>query len=91
MKTDFSVFHGHLAEACRHRKKDYSRRHAAAVDLHAAGVRPLNIYHLAAIADTLDVSVDWLLGRSDKMEVSENKALRSQARVPEVPLVRRAG
>jgi hypothetical protein len=47
---------------------------AAAVDLHFAGVRALDIYRLATIADNLDVSVDWLLGRSDSMEVTERKA-----------------
>ncbi|MGA9267646.1 MAG: hypothetical protein WCF79_07475 [Rhodomicrobium sp.] len=47
---------------------------AAAVDLHFAGVKALDIYRLARIADNLDVSVDWLLGRSDSMEVTESKA-----------------
>ncbi|MGA8769744.1 MAG: hypothetical protein WB610_05125 [Rhodomicrobium sp.] len=49
---------------------------AAAVDLHFAGVKALDIYRLARIADNLDVSVDWLLGRSDSMEVTESKAER---------------
>jgi hypothetical protein len=37
-------------------------------------VKALDIYRLARIADNLDVSVDWLLGRSDSMEVTESKA-----------------
>ena len=90
MKTDFSVLRGYLAEARRRRKKDIGQRLAAAVDLHFAGVRALNIYHLAAIADELDVSVDWLLGRSDGMELSDAKAGRYPARAPEASLVRSA-
>jgi hypothetical protein len=42
---------------------------AAAVDLHFAGVRALDIYRLARIADDLNVSLDWLLGRSETMEL----------------------
>lgn len=44
---------------------------AAAARLHFAGLRALDIYRLAQIADHLDVSVDWLLGRSEKMELTE--------------------
>jgi len=36
------------------------------------GVRALDVYRLAA--DDLDVSVDWLIGRSDMMEMPEAKA-----------------
>lgn len=46
---------------------------AAAVDLHFAGVRALDIYRLARIADNLEVSVDWLLGRSDSVELPNKK------------------
>ena len=67
MPSDFTVFHAHLAEACRDRKKAPDPLCAAAVDLHFAGVRALDVYRLAKLADELDVSVDWLLGRSDMM------------------------
>ena len=32
-------------------------------------LKALDVYRLAEIADRLDVSVDWLLGRSEIMEV----------------------
>jgi orotate phosphoribosyltransferase-like protein len=69
MQTDFSVLSGHLEQACRLRKIDHDPICAAAVDLHFAGVRALDIYRLAKIADELNVSVDWLLGRTDIMEL----------------------
>ena len=47
---------------------------AAAVDLHFAGLKALDVYRLAEIADRLDVSVDWLLGRSEIMEVPKARA-----------------
>ena len=65
MQSDFTVLREHLATACRERNMTHDPLCAAAVDLHFAGVRALDIYRLAKIADTLDVSVDWLLGRSD--------------------------
>jgi hypothetical protein len=72
--SDFTVFHAHLAEACRDRKKTPDPLCAAAVDLHFAGVRALDVYRLAKLADELDVSVDWLLGRSDMMELPKAKS-----------------
>jgi hypothetical protein len=72
MHSDFTVFREHLAEACRDRKKSPDPLCAAAVDLHFAGLRALDVYRLAKIADELDVSVDWLLGRSDKMELPQH-------------------
>jgi len=74
MQSDFTVLHDHLAQACRLRKKSHDRLCAAAVDLHFAGLRALDVYRLAEIADRLDVSVDWLLGRSDVMEVPKARA-----------------
>ena len=38
-----------------------SRRH---VDLAFSGLNALDIYRLAQVADRLEVSIDWLLGRS---------------------------
>ena len=77
MQSDFSVFRGHLAEACRLRKMPHDPLCAAAVDLHFAGLRALDVYRLAQIADKLDVSVDWLLGRSDVMEVRGQSEVRA--------------
>jgi hypothetical protein len=83
MSTDFSVFRDRLAEACRVRgtKPDAvckriglgSRRR---VDLAYSGLKALDIYRLAQIADYLNVSVDWLLGRSDVMEVPKGNGKR---------------
>ena len=49
----------------------HDRLCSAAVDLHFAGLKALDVYRLAEIADRLDVSVDWLLGRTDIMELPE--------------------
>jgi len=76
--TDFSVFRDRLAEACRLRNITHEKlcssigiggRHA--LDLGILGVRALDVYRLTQIADRLDVSVDWLLGRSNVMNVLE--------------------
>jgi len=80
MKSDLSVFAQHLATACRLRKLTHVPACPAAVDLHLAGVRTLDIYRLAQIADKLDVSVDWLLGRSDRMELKEARQKRLDPR-----------
>ena len=74
VQSNFTVLRENLAAACRERKMTHDPLCAAAVDLHFAGVRALDIYRLAKIADNLDVSVDWLLGRSDSMEVPKAKA-----------------
>lgn len=79
MQSDFSVLHDHLDEACRVRKMNHDRLCAAAVDLHFAGIKALDVYRLAEIADRLDVSVDWLLGRSEIMEVPKARAVRKRA------------
>ena len=79
MQSDFTVFHEHLAEACRDRNKTPDPLCAAAVDLHFAGVRALDVYRLAKLADELDVSVDWLLGRSDMMELPKTKKTQKPA------------
>jgi len=75
VQSDFTVFREHLAEACRDRKKTPDPLCAAAMDLHFAGVRALDVYRLAKIADELNVSVDWLLGRSDVMELPRQRAI----------------
>jgi len=41
-----------------------------ALDLQSVGVlRALDLYRVCQIADRLDVSVDWLLGSSNVMEI----------------------
>jgi hypothetical protein len=74
MKSDFSGLGEHLAQACRLRKmRTFDPYCTAAIGLHFAGLRALDIYRLAHMADQLDVSVDWLLGRSDTMELPERR------------------
>jgi hypothetical protein len=40
-----------------------------ALNVHLASLRALDLYRVCQIADRLDVSVDWLLGRSDVMVI----------------------
>jgi hypothetical protein len=45
------------------------------LDVETVGVlRALDLYRLCQIADRLDVSLDWLLGRSEVMEISKGIA-----------------
>ncbi len=79
MSTDFSLFRVRFAEACRIRdlKPDAVYRSIGiggrrALDLQSVGVlRALDLYRVCQIADQLDVSLDWLLGRSDVMELQK--------------------
>ena len=43
------------------------------LEFYSIGLRALDLYRVCQIADRLDVSVDWLLGRSDVMEVPKGK------------------
>jgi hypothetical protein len=74
MQSNFTVFRTNLTAACRERKMTHDPLSTAAVDLHFAGIKALDIYRLAGIADELNVSLDWLLGRSDVMELPKEKA-----------------
>ena len=73
MQSNFSLFREHLTRAYRLRNVSYDPVCSAAVDLHFAGLRALDVYRLAKIADELDVSVDWLLGRSERMELPKHR------------------
>jgi transcriptional regulator with XRE-family HTH domain len=42
-----------------------------AVDLRLIGLKALDLYRVCQIADRLDVSLDWLLGRSEATELPE--------------------
>jgi len=84
MPTDFSLFRERLAEACRIRGvthdavcRSIGMGGRRALDLHLCGLRALDLYRVCQIADRLDVSVDWLLGRSDVMEMPKAKGKRS--------------
>ena len=74
------IFRERLAIACRLRGITYDQLCSSiglggrrTVDLEHAGLRALDIYRLAQIADRLDVSIDWLLGRSKAMELREKQ------------------
>jgi hypothetical protein len=79
MSTNFSLFRNRFAEACsvREMKPDAVYRSVGiggrrALDLESVGVlRTLGLYRVCQIADRLDVSLDWLLGRSDVMELPQ--------------------
>jgi transcriptional regulator with XRE-family HTH domain len=72
----FSIFRERLAEACRIRNMTESELCSGtgmggqrALELHVAEPQPMDIYRLGQIADGLNVSIDWLLGRSEAMEL----------------------
>jgi len=77
--TDFAVFRDRFAEACRARGMTPEAVYRSiglggrrALDVQSVGVlRALDLYRVCQIADKLDVSVDWLLGRSEVMEIPQ--------------------
>ncbi len=78
MHTDFSVFRERLAEACRVRSMTHSAlcrgiglSPRKAVEIEYYPLKTLDLYRLSQIADKLDVSIDWLLGRTNVMDVVE--------------------
>lgn len=93
MQSDFSLFRERLAHACRARGTPPERLCTSiglggrrSVDLAFSGLKALDIYRLAQIAGRLEVSVDWLLGRSDVMELPHTeKGERAQRPVSETP------
>ena len=83
MSTDFSLFRDRLAEACRIRGMTHDAVYRSigmggrrALDLQFLGLRALDLYRVCQIADRLNVSVDWLLGRSNVMELPKGKGQR---------------
>jgi hypothetical protein len=78
MRTDFSMFRARLAEACRARDITENRLAASiglsprrAIVMSLSDPVSLDLYRVCQIADALDVSVDWLVGRTNVMEVME--------------------
>jgi transcriptional regulator with XRE-family HTH domain len=72
MQSDFSLFRDRLAEACHMRDmtehqlcRSIGLTGRTEVDFELFGLKAIDINRLAQIADRLDVSTDWLLGRSD--------------------------
>jgi hypothetical protein len=78
MRTDFSPFCQRLTEARRARDKSeakicqqigFSGRRD--ITLALTGPDGIDLWRLSQIADVLDVSLDWLTGRSKIMDVME--------------------
>jgi len=76
MLTDFGVFRERLAEACSLRGLTHERLCASigiggksAIRLMISGDKALSVDWLTQIADRLEVSIDWLLGRTNVMDV----------------------
>ena len=76
--SDPSLFKGRLREACKAKGTTVQKllgsigigpRKVVAIEV--AGLRELDVYRLLQIADKLDVSLDWLTGRSNVMDVLE--------------------
>lgn len=71
--ADFSLFRERLREACKQRGTTPARLARsvgtpprAALGFAYGGWRSIDIYTLCLMADRLDVSLDWLLGRTDE-------------------------
>jgi hypothetical protein len=78
MRTDFSVFRERLADACRARDVKTAELSVSTglaprrlVAPHLSGAGALDLHRVCQIADVLDVSVDYLTGRSNVMDVME--------------------
>jgi transcriptional regulator with XRE-family HTH domain len=78
MQTDYSVFSERLAEACQARNITRDRLCAGirmdgrrTTSFLIQGLKAIDLYRVCQIADKLDVSIDWLLGRSNVMSVIE--------------------
>jgi hypothetical protein len=76
MRTDFSLFRERLAEACSARNMTHlalcrgiGLSPKKAVELEYSPLNALDLYRVCQIADALEVSTDWLLGRSNVMSV----------------------
>jgi hypothetical protein len=80
MRTDFSVFRDRLAEACRARNmtrdtlsRDIGLGGRRAADFLILRLKAIDFNRLTQIADRLEVSIDWLVGRTDQMELPKPK------------------
>jgi len=86
MQTDYSVFPDRLAEACRARNmtrdslcRDIGLSGRRSGDFLLFGLRAVDLQRLAQMADRLEVSIDWLLGRTDVMELPRARTLKRRA------------
>jgi hypothetical protein len=79
-ECDFGVFRERIIEACRMREtrpdrvaKIIGMGPRRVIDIEYVGLKGLDIHRLAQIADKLDVSIDWLLGRTDNPEINDHE------------------
>ncbi len=80
MQTDFALFRERLAEACRARNTTEAKVCSSiglsgrrAINLTVCGPGALDLYRVCQIADKLEVSLDWLMGRTDEPELARKK------------------
>ena len=92
MHTNFSVFRDRLNEACRVRNLSHSGlckgiglAPKKAIEIEYYPLKTLDLYRVSQIADQLKVSIDWLLGRTNVMNVVE----MPEPEEPELPMGRR--
>src|SRR3981081_1356939 len=78
--SDFSVFRERLIEACKMLETTPDRvakiigmGARRVIDIEYVGLKGLDIHRLAQIADRLDVSIDWLLGRTNNPEINDRE------------------
>jgi hypothetical protein len=74
MHSDFTLLRERLAEACMTDAKVCSRiglGGRTALHLALAGPRAIGAWRLCQIADAPGISLDWLTGRSNVMDVVE--------------------
>src|SRR6202043_1151598 len=69
-----------LAEACREKNMTHEELCSSVrfggrqtIDILYSGLKALDIERLAQLADRLDVSIDWLLGRTDNPEINDRE------------------
>jgi hypothetical protein len=80
MHTNLNLFRERFTEACRVHNMTESKLCSGiglsgrrGLRLSLSGPGAIDVYRLCQIADALDVSVDWLTGRSNVMEMPDIK------------------
>jgi hypothetical protein len=93
MRTDFNLFRERLAKACAARDKTESKicqqiglGGRRAITLALTGPGAIDLWRVCQIADVLDVSLDWLTGRSNVMDVVEMPELEQPKRKAKKPV-----
>jgi hypothetical protein len=89
MRTNFSLFRDRIAEACRARNMTETKicrgiglAPKRGINLSLTGPGAIDLWRVCQIADALDVSLDWLTGRSNVMDVMEMPELAPPKKAP---------